>query len=266
MKRLVIASSAVKASHVSFTGRGWAADSPLFWTVDQFIRLIYKQFEKRDASKQGLSISVSSDFDNDSITVYLIPAEENYKTRLMKNRRPGEFLSSITCDMTEEYDEWRQIEADGGYVSDADMIPVADSVIDELLDNSSISEEEVASRNEKFRNLDYFEYDWNKDDRLTTDEAKLLSRLKFWIAEGKKKGEDIDTIYDYVVKRTFDNPKSAWADDENRENEKQILDAAIQKFDAIKSLLQAANKAHKDWTGERSNPDYDEKEHNYYYN
>lgn len=71
---------------------------------------------------------------------------------------------------------------------------------------------------------------------LSNEEKQSIRMCSYWITEGQKKGETLDSIVDYVRARTVDNPRSSYHSDSSFDDTLAVLDSCLDKFQTIEDL------------------------------
>lgn len=71
---------------------------------------------------------------------------------------------------------------------------------------------------------------------LSKEEKQSIRMCSYWITEGQKKGETLDSIVDYVRSRTVDNPRSSYHADPSFDDTLDVLDSCLDKFQTIEDL------------------------------
>lgn len=71
---------------------------------------------------------------------------------------------------------------------------------------------------------------------LSKEEQQSIRMCAYWIAEGQKKGETLDSIVDYVRARTIDNPRSSYHGNSSFDDTLAVLDSCLYKFQTIEDL------------------------------
>lgn len=88
-------------------------------------------------------------------------------------------------------------------------------------------------------------YDWDrrfkgKFNDLSKSELGAIRDCAYWIIEGRKRGETLDSIVSYIKNRTIENRRSMYYNDNSFQQEIDTLESSLSSFATIEDLSKVA--------------------------